>query len=297
MRSVICITARSTIFGGRWEAGARNEVLLFTMNAIHQLKADLVLVAGGFFTMGCTAEQGYWCDADEHPAHDVHVASFLLGRTPVTVACFREFILGSGYRTTAERKGGVERVGEGGTWEFARGVDWEHHTNGRKDRRTDDDRPVVHVSWEDARMFCEWLSRVSGHVYRLPTEAEWEFAARGGIASRHTLYAGGQELDGVGWYAGNSGGQPHPVGSKAPNELGLYDMSGNVWEWCQDRYREDHYSRAPLASPTGPATGDGRVLRGGAWGYPAHFCRVSTRLMFDERGCRDDIGFRIAKVG
>ncbi|HNC08438.1 MAG TPA: SUMF1/EgtB/PvdO family nonheme iron enzyme, partial [Anaerolineales bacterium] len=218
--------------------------------------------------------------ADEHPAHDVHVASFLLGRTPVTVACFREFILGSGYRTTAERKGGVERVGEGGTWEFARGVDWEHHTNGRKDRRTDDDRPVVHVSWEDARMFCEWLSRVSGHVYRLPTEAEWERAARG---DDYRLYPWGDDRPdssrgNFNYFVGDTARVgSYPAGA---SPFGALDLIGNVNEWVADFYDANYYGQGVTSNPTGPAARSqyfGRVIRGGSYQEALKDLRLSNR--------------------
>lgn len=141
--------------------------------------------------------------------------------------------------------------------------------------------PVEQVSWHDAQAFIEKLNKKTDLNYRLPREAEWEFAAKGGRRSQGYSFAGSNTLDEVGWYAENSDKKTHPVGEKAPNELDIYDMSGNVDEWCEDIYEED---------------ADYRVMRGGSWGYDAESCRVSYRYDFDPSGRDYDIGFRLART-
>ena len=157
-----------------------------------------------------------------------------------------------------------------------------------------DNLPVTNVNWNDVQDFLRKLNAMTGKNYRLPTEAEWEFAARGGNRSRGYLYSGSNNLDDVAWYGENSGEYPHVVGTKWPNELGIYDMSGNVWEWCQDRYSRSYYSRSPKTNPSGPTKGSSWVLRGGSYmvmGYSGH-CQVSNRFHGSVRS--SDYGFRLA---
>ncbi len=150
-----------------------------------------------------------------------------------------------------------------------------------------DDCPVEKVSWHDANAYAQKVGK------RLPTEAEWEYAARGGNKSKGYTYSGGNNLDAVGWYDNNSGGKTHPVAQKQPNELGLYDMSGNVWEWCSDWYDKGYYSRSPQNDPQGPNSGKYRVLRGGSWYDSGSSCRVANRNRYDPDGRHDDHGFRL----
>ena len=138
-----------------------------------------------------------------------------------------------------------------------------------------DNLPVEQVSWDDCKEFIGRLNELTGLVFRLPTEAEWEFAARGGNNSRGYQYAGGNNLSEVAWYRDNSGKKPHPVKTKRPNELGLYDMSGNVWEWCQDCFGD--YSSELQTDPAGSADARFRVYRGGSCRNDAGFCRVANR--------------------
>ena len=155
--------------------------------------------------------------------------------------------------------------------------------------------PVEQVSWEDCQEFISKLNELTSRKFRLPTEAQWEFAARGGKLSKGYTYAGGNSLESLGFYRGNSGGKTHPVGQKKPNELGLYDMSGNVREWCQDWYGA--YPETPLINPMGPDTGQYRVLRGGSWDNYASYCRVSDRGNFVPSYRGSNFGFRLARDG
>ena len=202
---------------------------------IQQLVANMVRVEGGTFTMGATAEQGSNHSVREVPTHQVTLSTYYIGKYEVTQA----------------------------EWEAVMGRNPSHFKG--------DSRPVECVSWYDCQEFIRKLNELTGKQFRLPTEAEWEYAARGGNKSNRTKYAGGRRIDNVGWYSGTT----HPVGLKRPNELGLYDMTGNVWEWCQDWY--DSYSSASQTNPQGPATGVGRVLRGGGWRTDARCCRLSFR--------------------
>ena len=212
----------------------------FTVNGV---SFKMVGVEGGTFTMGATAEQGSDAYDDEKPAHEVTLSSFSIGETEVTQAL----------------------------WQAVMGSNPSYFTG-------DLNRPVEEVSWGDCQTFITKLNEMTGKTFRLPNEAEWEYAARGGNLSQGYKYAGSNTSGDVAWYTSNSGSTTHPVGTKAPNELGLYDMSGNVWEWCQDRYSSGYYSNSPSTNPTGPTIGSLRVDRGGGWSSRfASDCRVSER--------------------
>ena len=137
-------------------------------------------------------------------------------------------------------------------------------------------RPVEQISWNDCQEFITKLNQLTGKNFRLPTEAEWEYAARGGNKSKGYKYSGSNSIGDVAWYINNNSSQTHVVKTKQANELGIYDMSGNVWEWCQDRYGS--YSSSSQTNPTGPSSGSTRVFRGGSWYGSAKYCRVSYRL-------------------
>lgn len=198
---------------------------------------QMVEVRGGTFTMGATNEQGSDADDSEKPAHSVTLSSYYIGKTEVTQEL----------------------------WQAVMGNNPSYYKGNRK--------PVEQVSWEDCQTFISKLNSLTGKNYRLPTEAEWEFAARGGIKSKGYKYSGSNTLGDVAWYGDNE--TAHDVGTKNPNELGLYDMSGNVWEWCNDWY--GNYSSSPSNNPTGPSSGTYRVLRGGGWIYIDWNCRSSCR--------------------
>ena len=151
--------------------------------------------------------------------------------------------------------------------------------------------PVENVSWYDCQTFIKRLNSYTGRNFRLPTEAEWEFAARGGNNSRHYKYSGSNYIGDVAWYTDNSGCRTHPVGTKQTNELGLYDMSGNVWEWCSDWFGS--YSSYSQSNPTGPNSGSFRVHRGGFWRYNARYCRTPERSSKTPDYCVNYIGLRL----
>ena len=154
-----------------------------------------------------------------------------------------------------------------------------------------DNLPVEQVSWNDCQTFINRLNSYTGRNFRLPTEAEWEFAARGGNYSRHYKYSGSNYISDVAWYCDNSGNRTHPVGIKQANELGLYDMSGNVWEWCSDWYGS--YSSYSQSNPTGATSGFGRVERGGNWCGLARYCCSSHRSYYAPGNSFDDLGLRL----
>jgi len=209
---------------------------------------DMVRIPGGEFMMG--SETG---EPDQRPRHRVHVDTFYLGRTEVTVAQWRSFARESGYVSWAEQ-------GHGGLVRTSQGLKIKPDANWKNPYiLQDDNHPVVLVSWKDAQVFCRWLSKKTGQDYRLPTEAEWEYACRGGQGEF------GDDLDTIAWYEYNSGGRTHPVGNKRPNSFGLYDMLGNAWEWCSDRYSKNYYHVSPSSNPSGPSVGPHRVSRGGSW--------------------------------
>lgn len=154
-------------------------------------------------------------------------------------------------------------------------------------------RPVECVSWDDCRTFITRLNELTGCYFRLPTEAEWEYAARGGAKSRGYKYSGSNTIDNVAWYDFNSLSDTYAVKTKQPNELGIYDMSGNVWEWCSDRY--DSYSSSAQTNPTGPSSGSKRVLRGGSCFNSAIYCRVVHRNNYHPLLSDNNIGLRLAR--
>ena len=231
------------------------------------LNMKMVYVEGGQFQMGATSEQSGEAYGDESPVHHVQLESFYIAECEVTQAQWQK-IMG----TTV-----YQQRDKAGTSNSMRGVG--------------DDHPIYYVNWEEAQMFCRELSALTGKTYLLPTEAQWEYAARGGKNSRKYKYSGSYAIDAVAWYTSNSGDATHPVKQKRANELGLYDMSGNVWEWCSDWYGS--YPSSMQNNPTGASSGQNRVLRGGSWGYDARDCRVSRRDDDTPSGRNGHGGFRV----
>jgi formylglycine-generating enzyme required for sulfatase activity/predicted Ser/Thr protein kinase len=257
---------------------------------IQDLTRAMVPVAGGTFMMGCTSEQNN-CADDEKPVHEVTLDGFQMMQYEVTVAQFDAFVSATNYQSDAEKNGGSYYWNEITGWELVDGVNWRCDVSGEMRSRASYNQPVLHVSWNDAQAFCAWLNAQTGKNYRLPTEAEWEFAARGGNQSKGYKYAGGTDIDIVAWNGGNSDSYAHAVGQKQANELGIYDMSGNVWEWCEDWYGD--YSSSAQTNPKGPETGSGRVVRGGGWNSGAEYCRVSFRKNDSPDRRVRSLGFRL----
>ena len=236
------------------DAATNAEIETFTVDGV---AFKMVKVAGGTFQMGATSEQGSDAYDDEYPVHSVTLSDYYIGQTEVTQELW-EAVMGS---NPSEFKG-------------------------------DNQCPVEKVSWEDCQEFIKKLNRLTGKNFRLPTEAEWEYAARGGNKSKGYKYSGSNNPDIVAWYDDISRGKTHPVAQKQANELGLYDMSGNVWEWCKDWY--DGYSSNSQNNPIGASTGSFRVLRGGGWFNGARSVRVSLRY-YDAPDIRDlYYGLRLA---
>lgn len=225
----------------------------------------MVYVEGGTFTMGCTADQGNECDSDESPNRMTTVGSFYIGMLEVTQSQWEKNMGTSVYQQRDKAN-----------------TEWPTRGIGN-------DYPMYYVSWEEAKEFCARLSRLTGKNYTLPTEAEWEYAARGGNKAEGTKYSGGWSIDDVAWYSGNQ--STHTCGTKRPNALGIYDMSGNVYEWCEDWYGP--YLNYDGNNPKGAATGSNRVLRGGSWGNNAKSCRVANRNSRTPDNRYDNVGFRV----
>ena len=269
--------------------------LLYCSSCISQTTTNhnMVFVRGGTFSMGCTTEQASDCDESEKPIHQVTLSDYYIGKYEVTVQEFKAFVDATNYQTDADKEG-WSLVWDGKGMTTKNLVNWKCDTEGNRLSPSEYKRPVIHVSSSDAIAYCKWLSQNTGKDYRLPTEAEWEYAARGGNLSKRYKYAGSNNLDEVAWHLDNSGGKIHLVGYKKANELGLYDMSGNVWEWCQDW--EGDYKDQPQTNPTGSESDSSccRIFRGGSWGHGAESCRVSNRSYISPWVSTYNIGFRLA---
>jgi formylglycine-generating enzyme required for sulfatase activity len=249
--------------------------------------ADLIYVEGGTFMMG--SDEG---DSDEEPIHEVTLTyDYYIGKYEVTFDEYDLFCEDTGRNKPSDQGWGR----------------WRH--------------PVINVDWHDAVEYCNWLSKKdnlpiaydhNGNFldkygrrtndvtqvvgYRLPTETEWEYAARGGKYSTGYIYAGHDNVKEVAWYDDNSGGHTHEVGTKEPNELGIYDMSGNVYEWCQDWYDRDYYEISPDTNPYNYKKGSSRVLRGGSWDSITYSVRVANRGSFSPGYADNSRGFRVCRT-
>lgn len=235
--------------------------LIFNANGV---EFKMEYVEGGTFMMGAPDSDTEAWD-DEKPQHSVTLDAFYMAETQVTQELWYA-VMGRSIQTQAQL---------GTLSHDLKGVGTSY--------------PMYYISWDDCQEFIKKLNQLTGKSFSLPTEAQWEYAARGGRKSQEYKYAGGNNLDIVSWYDGNSNSQPHPVAQKQANELGLYDMTGNVWEWCQDWFSSDYYSNSPQQNPMGPVSGSYRVLRGGSWSYDPRFCRVSFRS-YNNPGHRHDSG-------
>jgi formylglycine-generating enzyme required for sulfatase activity len=221
---------------------------------------EMIFVKGGTFTMGCTAEQNN-CSDDEKPVHNVTLNDFYLGK----------------YEVTQKQ--------------------WEQVMANNPSNFKGDSLPVENVSWNNARLFIatlNFMNTMPGKKYRFPTEAEWEYAARGGLKSSGYMYSGSNNINDVAWYESNSDDKTNHVKTKIANELGIYNMSGNVSEWVNDWYDKEYYKNFSQTDPIGPNMGSGRVYRGGSWYFEAEHCRVSFRANYAPNNHFEYLGFRLA---
>ena len=270
-----------------------------------EVVSDFVLIRGGLFTMG--SPTGEVDRFDNETQHQVKVSDFYLCRYAVTVVEFRKFVEASGYRTDAE-KGDGSYVWDGKEWKKRAGINWRYGVSGSERTQAEENHPVLHVSWNDAVAYCKWKSEKTGKPFRLPTEAEWEYACRAGTTTPfntgENLTTGQANYDGNYPYNNNQKGvyreNTVPVESFAPNAWGLYNMHGNVFEWCGDCYGDKYYeeckAKGTVENPAGPETGSDRVLRGGNWNSYARYCRSAYRRNVTPGYRNANVGFRLAFV-
>ncbi len=248
-----------------------------TISANFQITTEYIFIEGGSYEMGDIWNQG---SSDEKPVHIVTMDDYYICKYEVTNEQYVEFLNEMGNQI----EGGISWliIGEYDCRIFEIGSVY-YSESGYKDH------PVTDVTWYGARAYCEWAGG------RLPTEAEWEYAARGGQQSREFLYSGSENIDIVAWYSSNSGDDTHEAGTKTGNELGIYDMSGNVWEWCNDWYDSDYYLSSPEENPKGPSSGTFRVTRGSSWYNNSNYCRSSCRYCFPPYDGLIFVGFRVVR--
>jgi len=293
-------------------------MMLLIPFALHsQTKPDMVLVTSGSFSMGNpytdAAKKG---DADEKPVHNVKVGDFYIGKYEVTVKEYKEFIADASFTEFSSMRSHKMPLTPDTTW-------MSEHTDTKKYYETTmlkwwgwvDEYPMQNITWYDAVAYCNWLSSKTGlekcyslndskaivcdfskNGYRLPTEAEWEFAAIGGTSSKGYRFSGSNNSAEVGWYDETTFYKgPQKIGTKAKNELGIYDMTGNVWEWCYDYYSPYYYSNSAKENPINETSTGYKVIRGGAWHYRAEYATVFTRDGPEASYTNYMYGFRLAK--
>ncbi|MBW2739216.1 MAG: formylglycine-generating enzyme family protein [Deltaproteobacteria bacterium] len=266
--------------------------------------AEYIFIAGNTFLMG-SPDSEVDREKEDEAHHQVKVSDFYMAKYAVTIEQFETFIMESNYKTDAD-KGGGSSVWSGKEWKIKAGVNWRCDVKGQEQK--DKQHPVIYVSWNDVTEYCNWLSKQSNVIFRLPTEAEWEYACRAGTT---TPFNTGENLtteqanyNGNYPYRNNPKGKylqkTTPVGSYPPNGWGLYDMHGNVYEWCMDWYGEKYYDeckkKGVVENPAGPETGSDRVLRGGSWYGFGQYCRSAYRSCNSPDYRNRSIGFRLVFV-
>ncbi|MGO9109067.1 MAG: formylglycine-generating enzyme family protein, partial [Thermoguttaceae bacterium] len=294
--------------------GVKMEMVLIPAGEFKMGSAESAEATAGFFNKiyGKDTVRAAWFK-DEHPQHSVRITkSFYLGTYHVTRGQFRQFVAATGYKTDAEKG---EKPGAWGWDPDKKEFDFNEKYSWRNAGfEQTDEHPVVNVSWNDAEEFCKWLSKKESKTYRLPTEAEWEYACRAGTATRYysgddpeTLAKVGNVADAA--YRAKFRDEKYtinasdgyvftsPVGSFQPNAFGVYDMHGNALQWCADRFGAEYYAKSPIDDPIGPDSGPIRVLRGGFWLDGPDFARSAMRFG-RLPGCGDDFftGFRVART-
>lgn len=252
------------------------QVIFKQKQMLNAIIDNMVKVEGGTFTMGATSEQGSDAYDYEYPIHQVTLGDYYISKYEVTQSVWKDLM-------------GYTPAPNGDQWCSYYGIGADY--------------PAYYISWNDAQNFIAKLNALTDKTFRLPTEAEWEYAARGGNKNQGYKYSGSDTIADVAWYYDNAGSidrglldyGTHLVGTKIPNELGIYDMSGNVYEWCSDRYSA-YYTNGAQTNPVGPTVGSGRVLRGGCWNNNLRCCRVSCRDFFSPNTRINLIGFRLVLV-
>jgi formylglycine-generating enzyme required for sulfatase activity len=244
----------------------------------------MVKVEGGTFKMG-SKDSDKSADNDEQTEHTVTVKDFELCKFEVTVWQWKQYVKANKLKMPVKP-----------TWGFQ------------------DNYPINNITWEEAVQYCNWLSKkekltpvysqhgpnifcnFNANGYRLPTEAEWEYAAKGGNKAKDTKFSGSTAVNEIAWHKANSKGTPHTVGTKLPNELGIYDMSGNVWEWCWDWYNKDYYKVEDGNNPKGPTMGERKAVRGGSWDSNINYLRPANRISTIPSKTHEFYGFRVART-
>ena len=245
---------------------------------------DMVKVEGGKFLMG-SKDDNRIAENDEQKQHEVKVNSFEINKLEVSVWEWKDYCKKTKQAMPLQPAWG-----------------WS------------DNNPITNITWYDAIKYCNWLSKEDGLTpayklagpnvicdfnadgYRLPTEAEWEYAAKGGHKTKSNFFAGGNNSNDIAWFIKNSDKKPHSVGTKLPNELGIHDMSGNVWEWCWDWYNKDYYKVEDTDNPKGPIRGEKRTVRGGSWDSQENYLRTANRISTSPDKTNEFYGFRIART-
>ena len=248
------------------------------------LVIQMVKVEGGKFLMG-SPDENKIAENDEQKQHEVTVASFEINRLEVSVWEWKQYCKKTKKKMPAQQVWGIN-----------------------------DNYPITNITWNEAITYCNWLSKQDGYIpvytivgpnvvcnfaangYRLPTEAEWEYAAKGGKKSKNNVFAGSNISNEIAWQQNNSEKRPHAVGTKLANELGIYDMSGNVWEWCYDWYNKDYYKNEDGNNPTGPIRGEKKSVRGGSWDSKESYLRTSNRISTTPDKTHEFYGFRLART-
>jgi formylglycine-generating enzyme len=254
----------------------------FSFNEINPINF-MVKVQGGTFKMG-SKDSDNSADNDEQKEHSVTVKDFEICKFEITVWQWKEYVKANKLKMPLKP-----------TW------GWQ------------DNYPINNITWYEAIAYCNWLSKrekldlvysqngpnvtcdFTKNGYRLPTEAEWEYAAKGGNKSKETRYSGSNNQDEIAWHKGNSNASPHTIGTKLPNELGIYDMSGNVWEWCWDWYNKDYYKIEDGKNPRGPVMGERKSVRGGSWDSKLNYMRPANRISTIPNKTHEFYGFRVAR--
>ncbi|WP_300566128.1 SUMF1/EgtB/PvdO family nonheme iron enzyme [Flavobacterium sp.] len=256
----------------------------FTTKQSKNPMLQMLKIEGGTFWMG-SSDDNKIAENDEQKKHEVKVNSFELNKLEVTVWEWKDYCTKTKKKLPAKPMWG-----------------WN------------DNNPITNVTWIEAVNYCNWLSKQDGlkpaytiagpsfncdftaNGYRLPTEAEWEFAAKGGTKSKNHIFAGSDDSNEVAWFIKNSTRKPHTVGTKMPNELGLYDMNGNVWEWCWDWYNKDYYKTEDGNNPQGPLRGEKKSVRGGSWDSQLNYLRTANRISTSPEKTNEFYGFRLART-